>query len=662
MKPRIFIVEDEAVVALDIKGRLQRMNYDVVGIASSGEDAMPAVGVLKPDVVLMDVSLGGGMDGIEAAARIKEQFRIPVVYITAYNDAELIARISLTEPFAYVLKPFEEAELHAAVEIALLRHRLESALFEQKQLLATTLNNIDDGVIVAGDDGRVRYLNPIAEALTGWNVDDALGRPLDEVYRVHPPYTLTARDGTEHMIEFRSGIMVDVEGKWHGFVHTFTDVTEREASRRILEQREREYRMLMEQAADAIVIAGPTGRIVAVNLRVCELLGYSREELLATTITDLIDPEQLQQQPPHFELLRDGLNHTFERRLICSDGRMIDVEVSARGMSDGRIQGILHDITERKRAEVEFQEAVRSEAVDKLLIKLHAVRHGESAAVNLSRLALFLQNLRSLRIPTPGGGINGPSPMHRFHVAAQEYDEVTAPQLMLISSLMHILSTDPSFRDVVRPVQKDALRLKQAIHALRGALPEILSLLGQTGEEQRLQQIARDTIQSIVTIKAVTQELHTLLQTEFTCDVNAIVRLAMEKFRLNGSRVELHVEEAPLPLSVVMRTAELSDVICTLVKNSLEACEGTDSELPPAIALRVSHADQRVWIEIEDNGPGIPEHLRTQIFENHFSTKGDGRGFGLGYALRCLEGCGGSLRLDHSAPSGSRFVVELARS
>ena len=183
-----------------------------------------------------------------------------------------------------------------------------------------------------------------------------------------------------------------------------------------------------------------------------------------------------------------------------------------------------------------------------------------------------------------------------------------------------------------------------------------------TGEEQRLQQLARSAIQSIVTIKTVTGEMHTVLQAEFTCDVNAIVRLAMEKFRSHGSHVELLVQEAPMPLSVVMRTAELSDVICTLVKNSLEACEGTDSELPPAIALRVTHAGQRVWIEIEDNGPGVPEHLRTQIFENHFSTKGDGRGFGLGYALRCLEGCGGSLRLDRSTPSGSRFVVELARS
>ena len=622
---------------------------------------MPAVGETKPDVILMDVNLGAGMDGIEAAARIKEHFRIPIVFITAFSDAELIARIRLTEPFAYILKPFEEAELHAAVEIALLRSRLETALYEQKQLLGTTLNSIDDGVIVAGEDGRIRYINPIAEALTGWTADEALGKLLSEVYRVQLPYTLTARDGTEHMVEFRSSIMVDVGGQWNGFVHTFTDVSEREASRRILEQREREYRMLMEQSADAIVIGDATGRILAVNLRVCELLGYSREELLAATLMDLIDPEHLLREPEHFEELRDGRNHTFERRLICRDGRMIDVEISARGMSDGRIQGVLHDITERKRSETEFRHAVRSEAVDKLLTKLHALRHGETAAVNLNRLALFLENLGSLRIPLSGGGIAGPSPMHRFHAAAEEFEEVTSPQLMLVSALMHILATDPSFRDAVRPMNGDVQRLKDAIHTLRSAIPEILSLLGQTGEEERLHLLTRNTITSIATIKTVTREMQDLLQAEFTCDVNAIVRLAMDKFRSHESHVELLCQEAAIPLSVVMRTAELSDVICTLVQNSLEACAATDSPVPSAVALRVTHTGNRVWIEIEDNGPGVPEHLRSEIFENHFSTKGDGRGFGLGYALQCLEGCGGSLRLDRSTPRGSRFVVELAR-
>jgi two-component system C4-dicarboxylate transport sensor histidine kinase DctB len=124
----------------------------------------------------------------------------------------------------------------------------------------------------------------------------------------------------------------------------------------------------------------------------------------------------------------------------------------------------------------------------------------------------------------------------------------------------------------------------------------------------------------------------------------------------------INCEEDPAPLPVVMRTSELNEVLSTLVTNALEASAGSDRSELPTIALRVVQgAGQRVLIEVEDNGPGISDEIRTHIFEDHFSTKGSGRGFGLGHALRCLQGCGGTLRLDSTSPTGSRFIVELAR-
>ncbi len=660
MKPRILIVEDERIVALDIQGRLQEMNYDVAGMASSGEDAMSAVGALHPNLVLMDVNLGGGIDGIETALRIKDRYHVPVVYLTASFDNETLRRIRATEPFAYVMKPFEQAELHAALEIALLRHRLETTIHEQKQLLATTLDNIDDGVIVARTDGTISFMNPVAEALTGWRLAEAIGRPLNDVYAILPPATLLSRDGTRREVDYRSNMMVDDEGTWSGFVHTFTDVSEREASRRALEQREREYRMLMEQAAEPIVIGDANGHIVAVNMRACELLGYPREELLTMTLNDLVEPEQLSREPIRMqELVSGGRLHT-ERRLVCHDGRCVDVEISSRAMSDGRIQVIMHDITERKKAESEFRHAVRSEALDKLLTKLHALRHGESAAMNLNRLSLFLENLNSLRVAV-NGGVTESSPLHRFRVAVQEFDDATAPQVLLISSLMHILATDPAFRDAIRPVKSDAAKLQQAVNTMRTALPEILSLLGDVAEQGRLTTLAREVLTAAGIIKSITADLHTLLRTEFTCDANAIVRSAVAKFRAVGTPAVIECEDSPVPLPVVMRTADLNEVISTLVTNALEAGSGANAGSTPTIALRVVQGGPRVLIEVEDNGPGVADDIRQRIFEDHFSTKGNNRGFGLGHALRCLQGCGGSLRLDSSTPSGSRFIVELSR-
>jgi PAS domain S-box-containing protein len=656
MKPRIFVVEDEAVVALDIRHRLQELGYDVAGMASSGEDAMSAVGVTRPDVVLMDVNLGGGIDGIETAARVREHFHIPVVFLTAFSDAELIARIRLTEPFAYVLKPFEEAELHAAIEIALLRHRLENTIREQKQLLAATLDNIDDGGIVAGTDGAIRYMNPVAEALTGWTADEAIGHQLHDVYAVLPPATLVSRDGKRYDVDFRSNMMVDDAGTWSGFVHTFTDVSEREASRRALEQREKEYRMLMEQAADAILIGETaTQRIIAVNMRACELLGYRREELLAMKYTDLVDPEQLVHEPIRQETLERQASFHAERRLVCHDGRRIDVDVSGRGMSDGRVQVSLHDITERKRTEEEFHEAVRSEAVDKLLRKLHALRHGESAAVNLSRIGLFLQNVDSLRSPAPPVDGKHIAPLQRFRMIIDEFERIVVPQLTQISSLIVIVESDrgssaTSFRGI-------GPRLATATQGLRTLLPEILLLLADAGQDAHLREHLKEATTMVEEIREVSRQAHAVMHEEFTCDAVSIVQLVTGKFVPVTPGITVTAETSQ-PLMVVMNGAELGDVVGTLITNALEACVGSDQQ---AVDVRLSHAGRRVLIEVEDNGPGISEADRAKIFEDAFSTKGTGRGFGLGYAQRCLEGCGGVLRLDHTGPAGTRFVVELAR-
>jgi PAS domain S-box-containing protein len=125
---RVLIVEDERIVALDMQSQLQNMGYAVQEIVSYGEDAVHRVAAGRPDLVLMDIHLKGEMDGIEAAHRIRTQFDIPVIYLTAFADQDTLDRAKLTAPFGYVLKPFEERELRATIEMALYRHRAEREL------------------------------------------------------------------------------------------------------------------------------------------------------------------------------------------------------------------------------------------------------------------------------------------------------------------------------------------------------------------------------------------------------------------------------------------------------------------------------------------------------------------------------------------------------
>lgn len=133
--PAIFIVEDEAIVANDIMETLKSLGYDVPGIAKSGEIAIEKVGALRPDLVLMDIHLATQMDGVETAGKIHILYGIPVIYLTAYADKELLDRAKVTMPYGYVIKPYDERELHSVIEMALYKHRIEREIKRRDDIL-----------------------------------------------------------------------------------------------------------------------------------------------------------------------------------------------------------------------------------------------------------------------------------------------------------------------------------------------------------------------------------------------------------------------------------------------------------------------------------------------------------------------------------------------
>ncbi len=124
-KANILIVEDEGIVAQEIQGRLQAFGYRVAGIFDNGNEAIRAADRTRPDLVLMDIRLKGEMDGMEAADKIRTRFKIPVIYLTAYSGRETVQQAKITEPFGYITKPFEDKDLHAVIEMALYKHKVE---------------------------------------------------------------------------------------------------------------------------------------------------------------------------------------------------------------------------------------------------------------------------------------------------------------------------------------------------------------------------------------------------------------------------------------------------------------------------------------------------------------------------------------------------------
>lgn len=187
MKPtRILVVEDESIVALDIQDRLESLGYEVPATVASGEAAIDQAGLLRPDLVLMDIQLQGRMDGVEAADQIRRRFGLPVIYLTANADHPTVARAKVTEPFGYVIKPFEERDLHTSIEIALYKHQAEQHLKESEERYRL-LAELSPEAIIVQSEGCVVYANPAAATLVGAaNAEALLGRPVVDF--VDPEY------------------------------------------------------------------------------------------------------------------------------------------------------------------------------------------------------------------------------------------------------------------------------------------------------------------------------------------------------------------------------------------------------------------------------------------------------------------------------------------
>ncbi len=132
----------------------------------------------------MDILLKGNMDGIEAADEIRQRFDIPVVYLTAYSDDKTLQRAKISEPFGYILKPFKERELLTCIEMGLYRYKMERKLKESEQWFSTTLQSIGDAVIATDVDGKIKIMNIIAEQLTGWNKEEALGKDFETIFNI----------------------------------------------------------------------------------------------------------------------------------------------------------------------------------------------------------------------------------------------------------------------------------------------------------------------------------------------------------------------------------------------------------------------------------------------------------------------------------------------
>ena len=288
---RIAIVEDEFIVALDIKTFLLRNGYAIAGMFSSGEELLERFGEIKPDLILMDIKIHGKLDGVETARLVHERHRTPVVLLTANSDDETIARAKITQPFGYIIKPFDERELKTAIEIALYRAGMERLLLESEERYRNLFYEGLSGNFLSDAEGQVVEANPAFRRLVG--IDKGADLPRLEAFIADRfalasltetlesgrklelrELPLRSIDGRDLIVLANTAAIYDSEGRIAGLRGELIDTTER--------SRLEERLLLAQRMEDAGKLAG--GIAHDFNNILTAILGYSN--LLADELPD----------------------------------------------------------------------------------------------------------------------------------------------------------------------------------------------------------------------------------------------------------------------------------------------------------------------------------------------------------------------------------------
>ncbi|HDK16724.1 MAG TPA: PAS domain S-box protein, partial [Nitrospirae bacterium] len=382
-KKQIMIVEDESIVAEDIKMSLQGMGYKVPAVVSRGEEAIKKATKFRPDLVLMDIVLQGEMNGIDVAGQIRAKLNIPVIYLTAYADDDTLSRAKVTEPFGYLIKPFEDRELYSVIETALYKHGMEKKVKESQEWLSTVLKSIGDAMIATDMDGRIMFINPVAEKLTGWKQEEAKGKTIEEVFNIINEETgeraespvkkvlrertvvgltdqtiLIARDGAKRPIDDSGAPIRDEKGNITGVVLVFRDITEHKKLQEMIINAKKEWEETFDIINEAITVHDSDFNIIRANKAAETMLGKSFKTLLSQKCYlsyhgTTCPPEGC----PSCQTLKTGIPSTtelFEPNL----NKYIEIKALPRFDKDNNIIGVVHivrDFTKRHKLEEELR-------------------------------------------------------------------------------------------------------------------------------------------------------------------------------------------------------------------------------------------------------------------------------------------------------------------
>ena len=379
---KILIAEDEQIVAKNIEKRLTADGYQVVASVSTGEDAIEKAKIFSPDIILMDIKLKGKIDGIETADILRRNFQLPVIFLTSYADEETFQRAKSTEPFGYLIKPFDNKELNRVVELALYKNKIYQELLETKIRFEIAIKAGNMGVWEFWptekkyfSDNNLKALyhfnpNELTDSLDDWS---ALVYKDDRELMSSTFNNFLKSKGREFKLEHRiyrkdgsigwvvdHGLLFEADNeKPLRLIGTTTDITERKEAEIELQKSEEKFRNVFEGSGIGMAILSLDGQFTKVNSVFCEMLEYKEQELISINFRDVTHPGDIEKSVGLVkDLLKSGARESslIEKRYLTKKGEIIWALTSVSLLTEFESKPLyfivqVQDITKRKRNE-----------------------------------------------------------------------------------------------------------------------------------------------------------------------------------------------------------------------------------------------------------------------------------------------------------------------
>jgi len=625
-EPTILIVEDEMVIANDMKAALEKEGYRVADIVATGNAAIQKINKFHPDLILLDIKLKGKLNGIETAHIIKNNFSIPFIFVTSYSSERILQDAKITEPYGYLLKPFQNQELVSSIETALYKYQIEEKLRKSEKRFRNLTNLLPQPVFELDKSYSITFINKEFEELFHYSKEEAISN-LNLLDIVNEEYKSKIKNKLDQVIEEEINIK-DVEGtttsrdgKIYSTLFYFSPILreyeivgvrgiiidisrQKEVENRLKEQKEY-FQSLFNSSPFAIASIDRSRKVHNINPAFTQLFGYTKNEIVGKNLDSILSPKNYQEEAQNLSKRTfEGENIIEETTRMKKSGARIDVKLTTSPVIvSGETKSVIkiyQDLT--KLQELSNKVIQKNKELEKVI---YATSH----------------DLRS--------------PLLNIKGFAKEMSE----NVNEITDILKQTDIEQDKLEDIREIQKNDL--EEAENYISSSIQKVESMINGLLKISRL---GREELN----IEKI--------------DMNDLIIKIEKNFVYQIKQVSLNFQKGDLH-SCWGDKQKINQVFSNLIGNAIKFHH---PDRKPKIEITSEIKNENfITYNVKDNGIGIKEEQQDKIFEMFTQTENssqEGDGLGLSLVKKIVEKHNGNITVSSTPNQGTTFKVELPRN